>query len=103
LSQIEGRSRKASRHETISHETETETRDLKFWSRDRDHVVRPNLRGHRHIAIVGRPALLNERGSAGALIERKTDQAGLAGPKRWYSGPRLERTRITAVGTENQC
>ena len=55
-----GRSRKASRHETINdetdrdhwHETETETftnetetktRDLKFWSRERDHVSRPNI------------------------------------------------------------
>jgi len=43
LSQIEGRSRKASRHETITDETETistrprpdpRDRDLKFWSRD---------------------------------------------------------------------
>jgi len=57
LSQIEERSRKASRHETISEETKTKlerdrdrdltpntkTRDLKFWSRDRNHVSRPNI------------------------------------------------------------
>jgi len=41
LSQIEERSRNASRHETISDETETETRDLKFWSRNQENVSRP--------------------------------------------------------------
>jgi len=54
LSQMEERSWKAWRHETISDEIETistrprlrpnpETRDLKFWSQDRDHVSRPNI------------------------------------------------------------
>jgi len=45
-----GGSPKASRHETISDEIETictrprhETWDLKFWSRDQDHVWRPNI------------------------------------------------------------
>jgi len=55
LSQIKERSQKASRHETISDDTdtETETRDLKFWSRDLKSLVSTWMGDHqiRQVAV----------------------------------------------------